>query len=58
MNPSTERFIDMAVEPNFQDAFRASVLEGLGQSPKRLESKYFYNSEGDKLFQKTMALPE
>lgn len=58
MNPSTERFIDMDVEPNFQDAFRASVLEGLGQSPKRLESKYFYDSEGDKLFQKIMALPE
>lgn len=34
------------------------VLNGLSRSPKRLDSKYFYDSEGDKLFQQIMAAPE
>ncbi|NEQ49024.1 MAG: L-histidine N(alpha)-methyltransferase [Leptolyngbya sp. SIO3F4] len=34
------------------------VLEGLQQDPKRLPSKYFYDEEGDKLFQAIMNMPE
>lgn len=38
--------------------FRAEVLIGLKNTPKRLDSKYFYDAEGDKLFQQIMAAPE
>lgn len=34
------------------------VLEGLSASHKYLSSKYFYDDEGSRLFQKIMALPE
>lgn len=36
----------------------SDVLSGLCQNPKRLPSKYFYDEEGDKLFQKIMHMPE
>ncbi|MCO6481594.1 MAG: L-histidine N(alpha)-methyltransferase [Flavobacteriales bacterium] len=35
--------------------FREDVISGLGTSPKRLSSRYFYDAEGDRLFQKIMA---
>lgn len=38
--------------------FAADVLEGLTAEPKHLSSKYFYNAEGDVLFQEIMAMPE
>lgn len=38
--------------------FEKEVREGLTTYPKHLSSKYFYDSEGDRLFQKIMALPE
>ena len=38
--------------------FLNDVLAGLRNEPKRLDSKYFYNEEGDRLFQQIMALPE
>jgi len=38
--------------------FLKEVLEDLGQSPKTLNSKYFYDEKGDKLFQKIMNCPE
>lgn len=40
------------------DTFGADVLNGLSQSPKRLHAKYFYDKEGDKLFQEIMSCPE
>jgi len=40
------------------DAFAQDVLQGLSSNPKFLDSKYFYDSEGDKLFQKIMGLSE
>lgn len=40
------------------DGFRSDVLEGLKSSPKRLSSKYFYDKNGDRLFQEIMAMPE
>ncbi|MCF8336199.1 MAG: L-histidine N(alpha)-methyltransferase [Bacteroidales bacterium] len=38
--------------------FARDTFQGLSAVPKYLKSKYFYDSEGDKLFQKIMALNE
>ena len=38
--------------------FLADVLSDLGQFPKRLSSKYFYDETGDKLFQQIMNCDE
>jgi L-histidine N-alpha-methyltransferase len=38
--------------------FALDVLLGLSRSPKALPSKYFYDAEGNRLFQKIMELPE
>lgn len=39
-------------------AFARDVHKGLSSTPKYLLSKYFYDAEGDRLFQKIMDLPE
>jgi dimethylhistidine N-methyltransferase len=44
--------------PAGQRDFALDVLLGLSQSPKALSSKYFYDAEGDRLFQQIMELPE
>lgn len=38
--------------------FYQDVIEGLQSTPKKLQSKYFYDGEGDALFQQIMASPE
>jgi dimethylhistidine N-methyltransferase len=38
--------------------FAYDVLVGLSEKPKRLPSKYFYDDEGSRYFQRIMALPE
>lgn len=38
--------------------FAIDVQQGLASSPKQLSSKYFYDKEGDKLFQDIMKMPE
>lgn len=38
--------------------FKADVATGLSASPKYLDSKYFYNAVGDRLFQEIMRCPE
>ncbi|MBS1494927.1 MAG: L-histidine N(alpha)-methyltransferase [Bacteroidetes bacterium] len=38
--------------------FYEDVIKGLTSSPKYLQSKYFYDAEGDKIFQQIMNLPE
>ena len=38
--------------------FSQEVIAGLSKRPKHLSSKYFYNQEGDKIFQHIMAMPE
>ncbi|MDB5013447.1 MAG: dimethylhistidine N-methyltransferase [Daejeonella sp.] len=38
--------------------FKSDVLKGLRSSPKYLDSKYFYDAVGDKLFQQIMRCPE
>ena len=40
------------------DAFAEDVQKGLSSTPKFLSSKYFYDDEGSRLFQKIMELPE
>lgn len=40
------------------DSFAESVLRGLSSSPKHLSSRYFYDSEGSRLFVEIMQLPE
>ncbi|MFC6095499.1 L-histidine N(alpha)-methyltransferase [Flavobacterium qiangtangense] len=42
----------------FSETFLNDVLDGLGGSPKRLFSKYFYDQAGDRLFQQIMEMPE
>ncbi len=39
-------------------AFARDVLEGLTSEPKHLHSKYFYDKEGDQLFQQIMSCEE
>jgi len=43
-------------EPNIQ--FYNDVVRGLSSFPKFLQSKYFYDATGDRLFQQIMHLPE
>ncbi|MFP4621720.1 MAG: L-histidine N(alpha)-methyltransferase [Bacteroidales bacterium] len=38
--------------------FAQDIFRGLSSTPKYIDSKYFYDAEGDKLFQKIMALKE
>jgi dimethylhistidine N-methyltransferase len=38
--------------------FRADVLHGLAQTPKRIPSKYFYDARGSQLFEEICAQPE
>jgi dimethylhistidine N-methyltransferase len=38
--------------------FRAAVLDGLAQTPKRLPCKFFYDAEGSRLFDEICDLPE
>ena len=38
--------------------FRADVLLGLAQTPKRIPSKYFYDARGSQLFEEICAQPE
>ena len=40
------------------EAFAASVLEGLAQTPKLLEPKWFYDAAGSALFDQICNLPE
>ncbi|MDB5263789.1 MAG: methyltransferase [Adhaeribacter sp.] len=42
----------------FLEKFREEVLSDLRSKPKRLQSKYFYDKEGDRLFQQIMACPQ
>ncbi len=39
-------------------AFAREVLEGLRDHPRKLSSKWFYDVQGDELFQQIMAAPE
>ena len=49
---------DEAIKRSFNQSFIKDVLAGLSASPKKLQSKYFYDAAGDKLFQEIMNFPE
>jgi L-histidine N-alpha-methyltransferase len=59
MNSETT-FIDRATdnETLVKAKFLQDVLTGLSRSPKYLESKYFYDDKGDRIFQQIMHCPE
>ncbi len=40
------------------DEFRQHVIDGLNSEPKQISSRYFYDAEGDRIFQRIMAAPE
>jgi len=42
----------------FKSRFLEDVVTGLTSEPKQLQSKYFYDAEGDRLFQQIMNCPE
>ncbi len=42
----------------FETTFHRDVYQGLTDHPKHLSSKYFYDKQGDKLFQDIMEMPE
>ncbi|MDB5030788.1 L-histidine N(alpha)-methyltransferase [Mucilaginibacter sp.] len=48
----------MGVSKNTTAIFYEDVIKGLQSCPKRLNSKYFYDANGDKLFQELMNCPE
>ncbi len=43
---------------NFSTQFAKDIRNGLSANPKHLSSKYFYDEQGDKLFQQIMEMPE
>ena len=49
--------MDSSTSPELT-TFADDVLRGLSSTPKSLSSKYFYDDEGSRLFQKIMKLPE
>ncbi|MVN22799.1 L-histidine N(alpha)-methyltransferase [Mucilaginibacter arboris] len=48
----------LTAEINQSSTFLQDVLAGLTSSPKKLQSKYFYDAAGDILFQEIMNCPE
>jgi dimethylhistidine N-methyltransferase len=49
---------DPATARRTYEPFVADVLAGLGQSPKRIAPKYFYDARGSALFDRICELPE
>ncbi len=49
---------NLSSEISQRGTFYQDVLSGLMASPKKLQSKYFYDTAGDKLFQEIMNCPE
>src|SRR6201991_2779402 len=51
----------LAQTPHFDEqtsTFAGDVIGGLGQFPKRLSPKYFYDDQGSELFEQITVLPE
>ena len=57
MNTSSKQIINNSSENGTQQ-FYADVIAGLKATPKHLNSKYFYDAAGDKLFQDIMNCEE
>ncbi len=59
INTITEIMPDhLSAQKKHNDTFYEDVIAGLTASPKKLQSKYFYDAAGDKLFQDIMNCPE
>lgn len=58
LTPATS--VDASLKPTVFPAnpLAEDVRTGLGQTPKRLSSRFFYDDEGSRLFQSIMHLPE
>jgi L-histidine N-alpha-methyltransferase len=48
----------METSKNSTETFYKDVIQGLTSAPKRLNSMYFYDAVGDKIFQELMDCPE
>lgn len=46
------------INTNFKTDFEEDVYRGFTAFPKYINSKYFYDEKGDRLFQQIMAMPE
>ncbi len=59
INTITEIMPDhLSAQKKHNDTFYEDVIAGLTAFPKKLQSKYFYDAAGDKLFQDIMNCPE
>ena len=58
MNQSASQTPMMDTSNTKTETFYNDVIKGLRSNPKRLNSKYFYDATGDKLFQELMECPE
>jgi L-histidine N-alpha-methyltransferase len=58
MNTATLRNVFKKPSAGQNDQFYDDVITGLKATPKRLNSKYFYDANGDKLFQELMNCAE
>ncbi len=56
-SPSTTLELKCSIDEKNRQ-FYNDVIKGLNSTPKRLSSKYFYDANGDKLFQDIMNCPE
>lgn len=56
--PANQKTATTQTGPDQTARFRQDVVQGLRHRPKKLDSKYFYDQNGDLLFQKIMQLPE
>jgi len=58
MNQSATQPEVLNASKNNAEAFYKDVIKGLQSTPKRLNSMYFYDAAGDKIFQELMDCPE
>ena len=58
MAPTNVQIDVHLAQPGHDRAMAHDVLEGLGGTPKRLPSKYFYDERGSALFERITQLPE
>src|SRR6266542_328731 len=59
LKPPQDRFKLLEVQTGTGlDDFSGDVRRGLLGNPKRLECRYFYDTEGSRLFEEICALPE
>jgi L-histidine N-alpha-methyltransferase len=58
MNQTITQPSAVETSKNSTETFYNDVIKGLNTTPKRLNSMYFYDARGDKIFQELMDCPE